>query len=237
MNAKLLIIAVLEGADPAQLAMGVKVEREHASTIRWLTDHPEATIDQAAEMIAQDHLKELPDYYTRLKAMETESMIESVINGQDPRAILDTLSDGSIALKRLRITSEASNGFKSSAPEACVRTFYDAYGDLRFTSLNGVLVQELNPTMMDLVRISDESYVTNDLIELIGSYEGPVSRLYNEVLARRRRPQGPPDPHRSLIARQAARKHASSREAAARKSAVSAKGKTAHQAVGKLLAK
>jgi len=56
--------------DPKQLAMGVKVEKEHASTVAWLRKHPEASLDDAAARIATDHLKELPDYYTLLDKME-----------------------------------------------------------------------------------------------------------------------------------------------------------------------
>jgi len=44
--------------DPKELAMGIKVEKEHL---------PYPSI---AEKIAKDHLAELPDYYTRLKKME-----------------------------------------------------------------------------------------------------------------------------------------------------------------------
>ena len=46
--------------DAEQLNMGIEVEREH-------TDDPEL-----AKEIAKDHLAEFPDYYTKLKKMETE---------------------------------------------------------------------------------------------------------------------------------------------------------------------
>lgn len=47
--------------DSKQLAMGEKVELEH-------------TDDKAkAREIARDHLEEIPDYYTRLKKMESEA--------------------------------------------------------------------------------------------------------------------------------------------------------------------
>jgi hypothetical protein len=50
-----------EDADPEELSMGEKVEREH-------TDDP-----KLARKIALDHLAEIPDYYTRLKKMEAEA--------------------------------------------------------------------------------------------------------------------------------------------------------------------
>jgi len=49
-----------EDADPDELAMGIEIEYEH-------------TPDKStAQRIALDHLAELDDYYTRLKAMEAE---------------------------------------------------------------------------------------------------------------------------------------------------------------------
>jgi hypothetical protein len=65
-----------------ELEMGVKVEMEHADTIKWLiekvssADHQkgapvsEDLVKEVATKIAQDHLKEMKDYYTKLKAME-----------------------------------------------------------------------------------------------------------------------------------------------------------------------
>lgn len=44
--------------DKKQLDMGVRVEMEHTND------------KNIAKMIAKDHLKEMPDYYTKLKAME-----------------------------------------------------------------------------------------------------------------------------------------------------------------------
>jgi hypothetical protein len=47
-----------------QLQEGIKIEMEH-------TDNP-----KIAEQIARDHLREFPDYYTRLKKMESEAKKE-----------------------------------------------------------------------------------------------------------------------------------------------------------------
>ncbi len=44
----------------SELSMGIDVEKEHTSD------------ESVAKEIALDHLKELPDYYTRLKKMECE---------------------------------------------------------------------------------------------------------------------------------------------------------------------
>lgn len=61
-----------------ELEMGRQVEQEHAGTLRWLMQklgkdpkEAQALLDEAVERIAKDHLAELPDYYTRLKRMES----------------------------------------------------------------------------------------------------------------------------------------------------------------------
>ena len=49
-----------DNVDQSELAMGIEVEYEHSSD------------KKIATRIALAHLKELPDYYTRLKKMEAE---------------------------------------------------------------------------------------------------------------------------------------------------------------------
>ena len=72
----------IKAEESDQLKMGTEVEREHADTIKWLIeqlshsggqgDNPvDKLVTEVATKIAQEHLKEIPDYYTRLKDMET----------------------------------------------------------------------------------------------------------------------------------------------------------------------
>jgi hypothetical protein len=61
-----------------QLALGIKVELEHSKTIKYIKKNPKISTKEAAEMIAKDHLKELPDYYTRLIAMEKTAKKEII---------------------------------------------------------------------------------------------------------------------------------------------------------------
>jgi hypothetical protein len=51
--------------DKEQLKMGIKVEMEH-------TNNP-----TLSKRIALDHLAEIPDYYTRLKKMESDAGVEN----------------------------------------------------------------------------------------------------------------------------------------------------------------
>ena len=55
------VILKAEKFDPKQLEMGIEVELEHTSDRK------------VSEKIAKDHLREFPDYYTRLKKMEAEA--------------------------------------------------------------------------------------------------------------------------------------------------------------------
>jgi hypothetical protein len=50
--------------DAEELRIGIEIELEH-------TDQPDV-----AKQIALDHLAEIPDYYTRLVAMESEAIDE-----------------------------------------------------------------------------------------------------------------------------------------------------------------
>lgn len=74
---------VIWAEESDELKMGIEVEKEHADTIRWLakklgpgTGYNDKVLDdlvtEVATKIAQDHLKELPDYYARLKEMEAK---------------------------------------------------------------------------------------------------------------------------------------------------------------------
>ena len=54
--------------DPEQLKMGIEVEREHQQSLN-LTD-------QDVEQIARDHLKEDPEYYTKLRQMEAKKGVD-----------------------------------------------------------------------------------------------------------------------------------------------------------------
>ncbi len=55
-----------------QLEKGIKIEKEHTATIEKIYNH-EVTIDEAPKLIASDHLKEMPDYYTKLEKMEASA--------------------------------------------------------------------------------------------------------------------------------------------------------------------
>jgi len=60
-----------------QLKMGVKVEAEHQDTInRIITDTKAGKLkplEYYQKMVAEDHLDEIKDYYTRLAKMEKEA--------------------------------------------------------------------------------------------------------------------------------------------------------------------
>lgn len=57
-----------------ELEMGKKVEMEHAGTIKSIA--PDVDVEGVAKLIAKDHLKEIPDYYTRLIKMEKQAELQ-----------------------------------------------------------------------------------------------------------------------------------------------------------------
>jgi hypothetical protein len=57
-------------SEKGEIAKGIEVEKEHSDTIEWAEKHPDATVEEVAKRIAEDHVGEIPDYYTRLKKME-----------------------------------------------------------------------------------------------------------------------------------------------------------------------
>lgn len=59
--------------DEEQLRMGIEVEQEHVVG----SGLPEEIMNAIAKKIAQDHLAEFPDYYTRLAKMEKEAEKET----------------------------------------------------------------------------------------------------------------------------------------------------------------
>lgn len=59
--------------DPEELDAGIEVEHEHLVN----DGYSESEMDSLAQDIAMDHLSEIPDYYTRLKLMESEAGMKS----------------------------------------------------------------------------------------------------------------------------------------------------------------
>lgn len=49
--------------DEAEYQVGVEVETEHHDTIKYIKEHPDVSYEDAYAMIAEDHLREHPDYY------------------------------------------------------------------------------------------------------------------------------------------------------------------------------
>jgi len=61
----------IEGIDFKQLKMGMKIEKEHDKDKD--TDVIPGHDKESIMKIAVAHLREIPDYYTRLKAMEKKA--------------------------------------------------------------------------------------------------------------------------------------------------------------------
>ena len=53
-----------------ELKAGIEVEREHSDLVRALKTRRGLTEEEVYTMIAKAHLREIPDYYSRLTHME-----------------------------------------------------------------------------------------------------------------------------------------------------------------------
>ena len=59
--------------DIHEFAKGINIEKEHTRTVMGLEDGKDFDMSVVAGRIALDHLKEIPDYYSRLEKMENET--------------------------------------------------------------------------------------------------------------------------------------------------------------------
>lgn len=64
----------------SELDMGIAIEMEHLGTVKKIKDSIidgkiTMTDEEICRSIAEEHLEELPDYYTRLKRMEENAKI------------------------------------------------------------------------------------------------------------------------------------------------------------------
>jgi hypothetical protein len=62
-----------EGKEDDQLTQGIAVEHEHKDLYDMLKDKINMAEEDFYKTISAAHLKEIPDYYTRLKKMEDEA--------------------------------------------------------------------------------------------------------------------------------------------------------------------
>jgi hypothetical protein len=76
----------------SELEMGLKVEKEHAETIRKIKANPEITEEEAEKMIAQDHLNEASNYYTLLAEMESKFPKKGQEQKQEVKAAWTTVT-------------------------------------------------------------------------------------------------------------------------------------------------
>jgi magnesium-transporting ATPase (P-type) len=99
-----------------QISIGERVEREHSDTIEKLLKKvsPELSeeeisniVDEATVMIAADHLKEMKDYYTKLKEMESSAEVKNVGAKEKSHAVNEP------------VRPDNFNLFNTDMPDAC----------------------------------------------------------------------------------------------------------------------
>lgn len=116
-KANRVVLSYLKSSKDNQLEMGIDVEEEHENVYDMLQrklkeQGVEMPIDKEKfyELIAKDHLKELPDYYTKLKEMEKDPREKTAISFSEISSLLQpgkSLNNREIARAiRLSISAE-----------------------------------------------------------------------------------------------------------------------------------
>ena len=131
--------------DPKQLEMGTKVEKEHTKSTK------------KAKKIATDHLKEKPDYYTKLKKAgleETYPEDEVVITGKGKsaygyrnytelsNAIDRAIDSGKISPEELEAASKKAQTDSTELAVLLVKAFLSEQKELRGSG--GIFYKEIN---------------------------------------------------------------------------------------------
>lgn len=119
-----------------ELQEGIKVEMEHAETIAKIRDK-KLSVKEAAKLIAIDHLKEFPDYYTRLEKIE--KTIPSPVKKENPENTNTLITGSPLEINRkieALIDAKGSDPSKYSSEEKENLRFYTGYGGLDVTGFS-----------------------------------------------------------------------------------------------------
>lgn len=115
-------------------------------------------------------------------AAKAESLIDKITKGEAVTSALDNLIDGD----SVQFTnSHTFIAVRESRPldKSAVKTYFDSYGELKFSTLEGVLIHERTPMMNYLVAISEVLHSDSELIDLFSSYEGTIEALHHNIVS------------------------------------------------------
>jgi hypothetical protein len=146
--------------DPQELAAGIEVEKEHTDS------------EVVARMIAKDHLTEITDYYTRLKAMEEAAKGRDIVSN-----VVSSLTNtvfASVATKDLlsglvgRVKKFSRNGLYFEHEDG------DAYidGMELLDSILEPLVEDY-----DIGKQTTDLYMSEDILQEFSDCFGPGSSI------------------------------------------------------------
>lgn len=134
-------------------------------------DKAEKIWDMAKSQAAKQGHKEDFAYIMGIvkKAMKVESLISAVECGKDPKNIVQKL----IEEKQVGIN------YISEDP---IRTFFDEYGVLRFSTMDDILINHLSDKRLgELVNIANSLPFNSDLHEVFNSYTGTLEDLIDQI--------------------------------------------------------
>lgn len=171
----------VDGLDMDQLRRGIEVEQEHADITN---DDPLMTAK-----IAIAHLREIPDYYTRLDAMEAEAKnkVSQDSGSEKSEDVRESVSATAKALTRQKITMAERNAelqkleeLYVEVSERCDRILGNAAGDITNLSTQ-------NADLVNKISVMERQYATS-LSELqaesVRGIEEATASLKKELVAK-----------------------------------------------------
>lgn len=110
------------------------------------------------------------------KALKIESTIEEVTKGQSITSALDDLVQSEYAPMHEHHTS-ISERENLPLDSSTLKLFFDAYGDLKFSTPDGIQVNERTELMSEIVLFTELASSDSGITELIDGYEGTPTEL------------------------------------------------------------
>ena len=116
-------------------------------------------------------------------ALKIESAIDRILEGEAEALVLNDLVNGKIDPSHARDTF-IHEGEIPGPDKTVVRTYFDSYGELKFSTTEGVLIHELTPLMKFLSEVSDSASSDSGIVELMDGFEGTPEQLYDKLSTR-----------------------------------------------------
>lgn len=119
----------------SELEKGIEVEQEHKGTLEEIASG-EITVDEAIEKTAEDHLKENPEYYTKLQEIEGNTYENSQQEAKDFYERMRKLEADSLKRKQLERKMAAESALSEQKKPIFASEEFENGGEITSASKN-----------------------------------------------------------------------------------------------------